>query len=336
MKALTLEHLSFAYLPELPIFRQLSCTLARCAEGEGRVVALMGASGAGKSTLLKLILQTLKPDQGRIVTEPKAPLIAYVPQEAVLFDHLSPLENARYFERVAFYRGSFDSQLFDSLSERLGMSDLLRTAKRIDQLSGGQKQRLLLLRAMSVRPDILLLDEPTTGLDAEVKLNFLNELRAIVMSQQILAVYVTHHRLEAEFVADEIAFLEAGENGIELFQDSVADFIRRPPVLDAVRIFNYPTPNILHYRPGSQGGLGEVSPADTGYHLAVAPEQVRFGTEGVDFRIVASNPIYTTISLAGQQLTVRTNDQVFAHTKCHFEGEILLYAKGRFDQLIKL
>ena len=69
MKALTLEHLSFAYLPEQPIFRQLSCTLARCAEGEGRVVALMGASGAGKSTLLKLILQTLKPDQRELVVD---------------------------------------------------------------------------------------------------------------------------------------------------------------------------------------------------------------------------------------------------------------------------
>ncbi len=337
MKSLELNHLSFSYRAGWKVFNGLSCRLGSESDS-GYIIALMGASGSGKSTLLRLILDPFMPRQGTIITEPLAPLISYVPQEAILLDHLTPLQNARYLNTVEYYRPYFDEKLFQDLSSRLGMTDILKNTKSITQLSGGQKQRIMLLRALSVRPDILLLDEPTTGLDSDVKLSFLNELRAIVMNQRLLAIYVTHHRLEAEFVADEIAFLGTSKVGnTKLFQKSVEDFIKCPPLTEAVKIFNYPTPNILqcHIENDNQLKILHLHEQSL-FQLVVGPENLKFKeNEGFPFTVISTNSVYTTISLFGQPITVKTTNDLFRGNQfCHFEGDVLLYEDGLFREII--
>ena len=100
MKFLRCDQLSFGYNNETLLFKDLNLSLKSLNPGKGSVIALMGPSGRGKTTLLNLLLQTLSPTKGAIASNPANPVISYVPQDPVLFDHLSPEQNARYFSRI--------------------------------------------------------------------------------------------------------------------------------------------------------------------------------------------------------------------------------------------
>src|ERR1700761_9223999 len=107
MQSIKFENVGFGYRKGQKIFRDLSFGISNSYfSGNGYVVVLMGASGSGKSTLLKLMLQTEKPQEGQVVFGTQ-PVMSYLPQEPVLFDHLSPLNNARYFSTIAHYKGRF-------------------------------------------------------------------------------------------------------------------------------------------------------------------------------------------------------------------------------------
>ena len=169
MKFISFENITFGYRKNDPIFKDLSFKISGSDSGRGHVIALMGASGTGKSTLFKLILQTEKIQNGAISFDKKEPVIAYLPQEPVLFEHLSPKQNARYFERSSYFKKRFNESLYNELIHSLNIDDVLKETRSVLEMSGGQRQRLSLLRALSIQPDFLLLDEPTTGLDAEGK-----------------------------------------------------------------------------------------------------------------------------------------------------------------------
>lgn len=304
MKKLTFQHISFGYPNQPLIFEDISFQLELTHTHQGHIVALMGASGSGKSTLLKLILGTLAPLSGTVVTTPQPAVISYLPQDAVLFEHLSPLQNARYFEHIAAYKSYFDADLFSQLSNKLGMDEVFKTTKSVTELSGGQRQRLSLLRALSIKPDILLLDEPTNGLDSDVKIHFLRELRRIVLEQNILAIYVTHHKAETELCADEVIYIQKNNTSQvqEAIQSEVTNFVERPPFLDAVKVFNYPNPNIIRCF------IDDDSLKDEGvvknlHFLSIKSENVSFSSQvGFDFKKVISTPIFTTLKLNNESL----------------------------------
>ena len=298
MKTLAFEHVTFRYAKQSFMFENISFKLELRHNNQG-IVALMGASGSGKSTLLKLILGTLNPQAGKISTNPINPVISYLPQDAVLFEHLSPLQNARYFENIASHKKYFDSSLFDQLSVKLGMDEVFNTTKSVKELSGGQRQRLSLLRALSIKPDILLLDEPTNGLDSDVKIHFLQELRRIVLEQNILAVYVTHHKVEAELCADEVLYLHKNDSTQvqEIFQSTIKDFIISPPFLSAAKVFNYPNSNIVecyiedHTIKTSSTALNPV-------FISIKADNVSFShQEGFNFEIVSNNSVFAALKL---------------------------------------
>jgi ABC-type Mn2+/Zn2+ transport system ATPase subunit len=310
MKKISFENITFGYQPKQPLVEDLSFTFQNPTEDKGYVIALMGASGAGKSTILKLMLGTERPQKGTITTSPENPIIAYLPQEPVLFEHLSPLANARYFATTAFYKKRFDESIFADLVQSLQMQEVLAKSKSVLELSGGQRQRLSLLRALSIKPDFLLLDEPTTGLDAEVKLQFLHKLRELVMCYNLLVVYVTHHKLETELIVDEIAYIakNADTNRInKIFTDSVSNFIKSPPLLEAVKVFNYPKPNLIQARMEA-GKLIPTLPVESTCTGVITDENLVFSeTEGFAYRILTSNPIYTLLELTDTKQTIALN-----------------------------
>lgn len=309
MNELTFYKVSFGYPKQPLIFDNVSFNLQLPNPNRGHIVALMGASGSGKSTLLKLVLKTLSPEKGNIHTTPQIPIISYLPQDAVLFDHLSPLQNARYFERIIAYKNHFNSDLFEQLSDVLGMKSVFNTTKSVSELSGGQRQRLSLLRALSIKPDILLLDEPTNGLDSDVKIQLLQELRRIVVEQKILAIYVTHHKTEAELCADEVLFLHKSgvSQAIQVFQNSIEDFIEIPPFLDAVKVFNYPHPNIV--KCFIEHNTLQMKGAGDNLFLSIKSGNITFSNHsGFDFEVITRTPVFTTIKLnTDNLLTLPTN-----------------------------
>lgn len=333
MKTINFSNVTFGYSRHRNLFQGLSFKFATKNEGKGHIVALMGSSGSGKSTLLNLILQTIRPLKGQIDAEPKNPLISYIPQEPVLFEHLSPEANARYFSHLAFYKKYFDEGYFRNLSKALGMDIVFKQSKHIGHLSGGQRQRLMLLRALSIKPDILLLDEPTNGLDSEVKMQFLSQLRALVVHQNILTIYVTHHKTETEFIADEVAFLNS-ENDLvisKLYQRELSEFISEPPVLDAATIFRYPSPNIIKGLL-EQDTLFILDGTLTDYCYAVVPPSAFAFNKNyeIPFIIVSTNSIFSVIMINNQQATVETCDLLFQpNMKISIIGEALIYSSEK-------
>lgn len=247
MKKLEVKNLQFAYKKGAPIFDNVGFNFS-CPDQGGFIVSLMGPSGAGKTTLLKLILGMLTPDSGYIELSPENAVISYVPQEDILFEHLSPLENAAYFKHATAYRKRFDQHALDEVTEALNMTEVLANRKRVDQLSGGEKQRLALMRALSINPDVLLLDEPCTGLDSEVKHAFLLKLRELAAKYNLLVIYVTHHLDEAKMVSDQISYLVSlNDNGIidRIHTAPVGDFLQTPPSVKAVQMVYFPSGVLL-------------------------------------------------------------------------------------------
>ena len=186
---------------------------------EARVLAICGPSGAGKTTLLELVAGLRRPAGGRIVLDgevladaaagvfvpPTARQLGYVPQDLALFPHLDVERNLLYGRD----RARRDAHpLPAEVIRLLGLESLLR--RRIGELSGGEKQRVALGRALFSGPRLLLLDEPLTGLDPELRLRVLEYLRRVRDELAMPMLYVTHDAGDAALLADEVLWIEEG------------------------------------------------------------------------------------------------------------------------------
>lgn len=299
MKSINLNNIHFSYKKGQPVFQGFSLQLSQ-QENTGKVTAIMGSSGSGKSTLMKLLLGIEKTISGSIEMKPASPVFSYVPQEAVLFEHLSIQDNARYFQFAGAFKKRFNEGLYNELVKSLGLEEVVNAKKSVLELSGGQKQRLSLLRALSIEPDFLLLDEPCNGLDAEVKRSFLNKLREITQRYGLAVLYITHHKLEAQLIADEVVYLvQEKQTGIvkQAAQGSIIEFMEKPPVLEAAYIFRFPDVKVLPVKPGINGKmiLAETG-EDATEHWLVEDNQIELNApEGFTFKVVSKSAVYTVL-----------------------------------------
>jgi osmoprotectant transport system ATP-binding protein len=182
-------------------------------------LALVGSSGSGKSTLLRMLVGLVVPDAGRVevageqVTTASVERlrlrIGYVIQDGGLFPHLSAGENASI---VARHLGWDSARVASRVAELAALVRLRDEVLRRHpaQLSGGERQRVSLMRALFLDPDVLLLDEPLGALDAVVRAELHEELRAIFRKLSKTVLLVTHDIREAAFLADEIAVMRDG------------------------------------------------------------------------------------------------------------------------------
>lgn len=298
MKNIHINNISFSYKKGKAVFRDFSLQLGQ--EGNtGKVTAIMGSSGSGKSTLMKLLLGIEKPGTGTIKMFPGNPVFSYVPQEPVLFEHLSIKDNARYFQFAGAFKKRFNENLYNELVKSLGLGEVVEAKKSVLELSGGQKQRLSLLRALSIEPDFLLLDEPCNGLDAEVKRSFLNKLREITQRYGLFVLYITHHKLEAQLVADDVVYLtqDNAETVSHAAQGTITEFMEHPPVLEAAHIFRFPDVKILPVKKGA-GGNVQIAKSEneiTEYWL-VEDDNIQINNNGrFLFKVVSKSAVYTVI-----------------------------------------
>jgi ABC-type Fe3+/spermidine/putrescine transport system ATPase subunit len=187
------------------------------AVAPGEFLTVLGASGSGKTTLLRLIAGFEEPDAGEIWMAgqcldglpPYRRRVNTVFQSYALFPHLSVFENVAYGPRVGgAARAEVPALVKDALA-MVKMSDFAARAPR--QLSGGQQQRVALARALVNRPQLLLLDEPLSALDANLRREMQSELKALQREVGISFVFVTHDQEEAMALSDRIALLRAGE-----------------------------------------------------------------------------------------------------------------------------
>ncbi|WP_444666298.1 ABC transporter ATP-binding protein [Cereibacter changlensis] len=183
---------------------------------KGQFVALLGSSGCGKTTLLRSIAGFETPRAGRILRDgaeitalpPDQRGMSMVFQSYALWPHKTVAQHIGYGLAL---RGLPRAEIAARVAEVLAMLGLAGLeGRKPAALSGGQRQRVALGRALAVRPDILLLDEPLSNLDARIRLQLRGEIRALQQALGITAIHVTHDREEAMVMADRIVILDQG------------------------------------------------------------------------------------------------------------------------------
>ena len=209
------EHLQIGGLSksfaEHTALRAIDLTVA-----QGELVTLLGPSGCGKTTLLRCIAGFITQDAGRILVSgqsidalpPYRRNFGMVFQSYAIFPHLSVAENVGYGLRA---RGVPGAERAARVARALDRVQLGALAHRLpDALSGGQKQRVGIARALVIEPDLLLLDEPLSNLDAKLRVEMRQEIRLLQRELGITTLYVTHDQDEAMSISDRVAVMHRG------------------------------------------------------------------------------------------------------------------------------
>ena len=269
----------------------------------GEIVVLLGPSGCGKTTTLRCVAGLEHPSAGRISiggrlvsvpadgvqVPPRSRNIGMVFQSYAVWPHMTVEQNVAYPLR---HRGVARAEIARKVGEMLDLVGLAEFAQRsVVALSGGQMQRVALARSLVYQPQLLLLDEPLSNLDAQLRLRLRDDLRRIIKQAGVTAVYVTHDQAEAVVLGDRIGVMRDGK----LLQMATPDEIYNRPADLFVAKFTGAS-NLLAGRVLARNGeLGTVD-AGSGQHLtalrgagvkagdaveiAVRPENVRLGGYG--------------------------------------------------------
>jgi len=183
----------------------------------GEIFSLLGPNGAGKTTAISMISGLLKPTQGdatilghSITQEPldaKAAL-GVVPQEIALYDDLSARENLMFWGKMYGLRGTALKSRVNEILETIGLVD--RQKGRVEKFSGGMKRRLNIGIALLHEPDVVIMDEPTVGIDPQSRRKILDSVMEL-NQQGMTVLYTTHYMEEAQELSDHIAIMDHGE-----------------------------------------------------------------------------------------------------------------------------
>lgn len=179
----------------------------------GQAIALLGPNGAGKSTILKIITGLLRPDSGSVEIMGKNPFkeskslfsnIGFVSEKRGLWPWLSVNETINYAKAL--------SHIWDIDEEKRLLNDFqLSNDSKVGNLSKGEQGKLNLLLTLSCKPDLLIMDEPTTGLDPVVRRSILEEVINLMLEQGKTVIYSTHEMHEAERLAEKVFMINQGE-----------------------------------------------------------------------------------------------------------------------------
>ncbi|MGD9942029.1 MAG: ABC transporter ATP-binding protein [Burkholderiaceae bacterium] len=178
----------------------------------GEFITIVGQSGCGKSTLLSLLCGLIAPTQGRVLID-GVPVsgpsrkIGFMLQQDSLFEWRSVLDNVLLGAEIHGQDPAVARARAEALLERYKLADFKHHFPR--QLSGGMRQRVALARTMCLEPDILLLDEPFSALDFQIRLTLADEIASIIRSERKTAIMVTHDISEAISMADRVIVLSA-------------------------------------------------------------------------------------------------------------------------------
>ena len=237
--AVVFDHVSFAF-DDLVILRDVSFSVPK-----GSMSILLGASGSGKSIVLKLILGLYRPDAGSILVNgqridrmPEHELLSVRRnigiqfQEMALFDSLTVAENVGY--RLSEEMRLTEDEVLAQVTEVLGFVGLEDYLDRMPtELSGGQRRRVAIARAMASKPELLLFDDPTTGLDPIVATSVDDEIVKLRDLEQVTSIMVTHQIRDAFYVAQHQAIRDQGRAQIKDSATERANFM----VLHEARIY---------------------------------------------------------------------------------------------------
>ena len=254
-------------------------------------MVLLGASGCGKSTLLRIIAGLETATSGEVWIggkridhlSPKDRGIAMVFQNYAVFPHLTVFENIGFGLRMQKLPNDEVTRRVERVAGLMHIEMLLK--RYSGELSGGQRQRVAVARALAMEPDVILMDEPLSNLDALLRMEMRAELKGVLAESKTTAIYVTHDQVEAMSMADRISVMHEGNivqaaSPIEVYRNPaakfVASFIGNPPM------------NFLPATPVSNGKwqvAGQTFDGPTtdkaGLQFAIRPEDVQPAEHGI-------------------------------------------------------
>jgi len=296
-----------------------------CTVGDGEFVSILGPSGCGKTTMLRMVAGFEKPTAGeiyigdRLVSSPQKGVfvppekrsIGMVFQSYAVWPHMSVFDNVAYPLKI---KGLPKSDIADRTNRALELVHLGGLAARLpSQLSGGQQQRVALARALVAEPDVLLLDEPLSNLDAKLRESMRFEIKELQKKLGVTVIYVTHDQAEAMAMSDRIVVMNAGV----IHQiGSPAEVYETPAdktIADFIGLVNF-----LEARAGEGGvfvpALGRTVPAPAGVTgkavAAVRPENITLAPPGAGLTGTVVHKSYLgdavdwRIKIAGEEIRV--------------------------------
>ena len=210
------ENVSKAY-NKTPVIREMSLDIEK-----GERVVILGPSGCGKTTLLRMIAGFIHPDKGKLtidgktvadngkcVIEPESRQVGMVFQDLALWPHMTSYKNIEFGLKAKNVPKAEIRKRIDTIFEKVQMTQFRNAYP--GELSGGQQQRIALARALVTRPKILLMDEPLSSLDTDLRQALRGEILRLQEELVITMIYVTHDREEAFSLATKIVLMEDGK-----------------------------------------------------------------------------------------------------------------------------
>jgi multiple sugar transport system ATP-binding protein len=268
-------------------------------------MVLLGASGCGKTTLLRIVAGLETPSEGEVWIgdrridhlAPRDRGIAMVFQNYAVFPHLTVFENIAFGLRMKKLPTKEIDRRVNRTAELIHIEQLLK--RYSGQLSGGQRQRVAVARALAMEPDVILMDEPLSNLDALLRLEMRAELKGVLAASKTTTIYVTHDQVEAMSLADRIAVMHQGRivqaaSPVEVYRNPAArfvgSFIGNPP---------------MNFIPAKRAGDGRWSVA------GMTLDGPNSAKEEIEFAI---RPEDVEVAPGGVPVTVRVVEPLGAHT----------------------